>query len=80
MKTRPGGVSLSGLSAIAVLSLETGEQRILIENGKQAKYLETGHLIYEQSGNLMAALFNPETLEVTSTPVPVLQVHPIQSP
>jgi len=58
---------------IAVLSLETGEQRILIENGKQAKYLETGHLIYEQSGNLMAAFFDPETLEVTSTAIPVLQ-------
>jgi len=58
---------------IAVLSLETGEQKILIENGRQANYLESGHLIYEQSGNLMAALFNLTTLEVTSTPVPVLQ-------
>ncbi len=37
--------------------------------------METGHLIYEQTatGNLMAVLFDPETLEVTSGPVPILQ-------
>ncbi len=60
---------------IAALSLETGEQKILIENGKQARYVETGHLIYEQpgTGTLTAVLFDLETLEVTSDPVPVLQ-------
>jgi Tol biopolymer transport system component len=60
---------------IAALSLETGEQKILIEDGRLGKYVETGHLIYEQpeTGNLMAVLFDLETLEVTSSPVPVLQ-------
>ena len=60
---------------IAVLFLETGEQKILIEDGRQAKYINTGHLIYEQgrTGNLMAVLFDIATLEVTSDPVPVLQ-------
>jgi len=60
---------------IAVLSLETGEQKILIDNGKQARYVETGHLIYEQpgTGTLTAVRFDLETLEVTSDPVPVLQ-------
>ena len=32
---------------IAVLSLETGEQKILIEDGRQGKYVQTRHLIYE---------------------------------
>jgi serine/threonine-protein kinase len=60
---------------IAALSLETGEQKILIEDGRLGKYVETGHLIYEQAraGNLMAVLFDLETLEVTSGPVSVLQ-------
>ncbi len=60
---------------IAVLSLETGEQKILIEDGRQATYVNTGHLIYEQSGtgNLVAVLFDLATLEVTGGPVPVLQ-------
>ena len=79
----PGGdavlFQINRLSAnsrqIAVLSLETGEQKILIEDGRQAKYVETGHLIYEQSGtgNLMAVLFDLATLKVTGGPVPVLQ-------
>jgi len=62
-------------SQIAALSLETGEQKTLIEDGRLGKYLDTGHLIYEKSrtGNLMAVLFDLETLEVTSGPVPVLQ-------
>jgi len=60
---------------IAALSLETGEQKTLIEDGRLGKYVGTGHLIYEQSrtGNLMAVLFDLEALEVTSDPVPVLQ-------
>jgi serine/threonine-protein kinase len=57
------------------LSLETGEQKILIENGRQSRYVETGHLIYEQAptGNLMAVSFDLASLEVTSDPVPILQ-------
>jgi len=60
---------------IAALSLETGEQKILIEGGRQASYVETGHLIYEQSGrgNLMAVPFDLATLEVRGEPVQVLQ-------
>jgi len=58
---------------IAALSLETGEQEILIERGRQGKVVETGHLIFEQSGTLMAASFDLSTLEVTSGAVPVLQ-------
>jgi len=60
---------------IAALSLETGEQKTLIENGRQGKYVETGHLIYEQAetGNLMASSLDLARLEVTSDPVPVLQ-------
>ena len=60
---------------IAVLLLETGEQKILIEDGRQTKYINTGHLIYEQgrTGNLIAVLFDIATLEVMSDRVPVLQ-------
>ena len=78
----PGGKALlftihRGLveGQIAVLSLETGEKKILIEDGRQARYLESGYLIYAQegTGNLMAVSFDLATLEVTSDPVTVLQ-------
>ena len=58
-----------------VLSLDTGERKTILENGKDAMYVETGHLIYEQAGtgNLMAVSFDLTSLEVTSDPVPVVQ-------
>ncbi len=60
---------------IAVLSLETGEQKTLIENGRQPHYLPTGHLVYEltATGTLMAVPFDVERLELSGNPVPVFE-------
>ena len=59
---------------IAVLSLETKEQKTILANGRQAHYVPTGHLVYEQgSGTLMAVPFDLARLEVTGDPVPVLE-------
>jgi len=60
---------------LAVLSLETGEKKILIEDGRQASYAPTGHLVYElpRTGNLMAVPFDLTGLEVLGDPVLTLQ-------
>ena len=60
---------------IGVLSLETGERKVVLENARQARYLSTGHLVYEQArtGNLMAVPFDLAALEVTGDSVPVVQ-------
>jgi len=60
---------------IAVLSLETGEQKILIEGGRAPHYAATGHLVYERArtGILMAAPFDLDRLEVTGDSVPILE-------
>ncbi|KPK77292.1 MAG: hypothetical protein AMJ89_02625, partial [candidate division Zixibacteria bacterium SM23_73] len=58
---------------IEVLSLKSRERRSLIERGTQAKYLPTGHLVYAWSGDLLAAPFNLEKLEVTGSSFPVLE-------
>ena len=52
---------------IALLSLETGELKIVIENGKEAVYTPTGHLVYSTAvgETLMAAPFDLARLEVT---------------
>ena len=59
----------------ALLSLETGERKVVLENARQAQYLPTGHLIYEQAatGNLMAAPFDLTSFEVTGDSVQVVQ-------
>jgi len=61
-------------SQIALLSLETGEQKLLLA-GRQAHYVPTGHLVYAfyETGTLMAAPFDLATLEVTGDAVPILE-------
>jgi len=68
-------IGVSGVYQTSLLSLETGERKVVLENARQARYLSTGHLVYEQSrtGNLMAAPFDLAALEVTGDSVPVLQ-------
>ena len=77
----PGGkavlftISLQNDTQTAVLSLDTGEQKIILGGSRHATYVDTGQLIYEQSGTgtLMAVPFDLASLEVTGDPVPVLQ-------
>jgi len=59
----------------AVLSLETGERKVVLEGGRQAHYAPTGHLVYELfgTGTLMAVPFDLGRLEITGDSVPLLQ-------
>ena len=56
---------------ISLLSLETGERKVVLENARQAHYLPTGHLLFEQggTGNLMVVPFDLADLEVTGDSV-----------
>lgn len=63
----------SGGSRIVATSLETGEQRTLLEPGSNAQYVDTGHLVYQLGGDLLAVPFDPEALEVTGAAVPVVE-------
>lgn len=47
---------------MAVVSLETGEQRTLLTDGSSAVYLKTGHLLYLSGDDLLAAPFELGTL------------------
>ena len=58
---------------IAVVSLETVEQRVLVEGGSFARYVPTGHIVYARQGALLAVPFNLASLQVTGTPIPVLE-------
>jgi serine/threonine-protein kinase len=59
-------------ASIAVLSLDTGEIRTLLEGGSSARFSPTGHLVYVRAGSLLAVPFDPIALEVTGTPVRVV--------
>ncbi len=54
---------------IAALSLATGQRKMLVEGGADARYVGTGHLVFLHRGTLMAVPFDAKRLEVTGTPV-----------
>ena len=54
---------------IVAQSLETGERRVLVDGGTDARYLPTGHVVYAQGGTLFAVPFDVARLEVTGGPV-----------
>ena len=58
-------------SQIAVLPLDGGEPRILLE-GSSPTLLSTGHLLFIREDTLFAAPFDLSRLDVTGVPVPVL--------
>ena len=58
---------------IALLDLDSGEQRVLVAGGSAPRYSPTGHIVYAVSGTLRAVGFDVDRLEVTNpNPVPVL--------
>ena len=59
-------------SQIAVLDLDTQEQRVLIDRGTHPRYT-SGHLVYSFDDTLRAVRFDADRLEVLSEPIPVLE-------
>jgi eukaryotic-like serine/threonine-protein kinase len=61
-------------SRIAVLSLDSLEQRILpLEGAADPHYSKTGHLLYRRAGTIMAVAFDLQKLEATGQPFTVLE-------
>ncbi len=60
-------------SRVAVLSRKSGEQRCLVTGGTYGRYSPTGHLLYAQSGTLIAVPFDPATLTIGEPHTPVLE-------
>ncbi len=57
---------------VAVRSLVTQEQKILIDRAADARYLPSGHLMYARDGVLLAVPFNVKRLELTGVPTGVV--------
>ena len=59
-------------SQVWAQSLTSGERHRLVANAEFATYSSTGHLLYVQDGNLIAAPFDPEALELQGPAVTVI--------
>ena len=78
----PGGnallfTSLSGedweKANIVLHSLDTGERRVLIPGGADARYVGTGHLVYMRTGTLMAVPFDARSRQVTGASLALIE-------
>ncbi len=58
---------------IMVQSLKTGERKVLVNGGTDARYVPTGHLVYVQERTLLAMPFDVVRLEVTGGRVPIVE-------
>jgi serine/threonine-protein kinase len=57
---------------IEAFSVKTGKIKIVQRGGYYARYLPSGHLVYLHQGVLFGVKFDPGTLEVHGSPVPLL--------
>jgi serine/threonine-protein kinase len=63
----------TGSFRIGLLSLDTGQHRVLLDAASFARYVPTGHLVYFREEVVVAAPFDLEHLELTGDAVSILE-------
>jgi hypothetical protein len=76
----PGGraavftvTDVAGARHVGVVSLETGQHRLIVAEGTSPVYLPTGHLVFQRDGGLQVAPFDADRLELTDVPVVLME-------
>jgi serine/threonine-protein kinase len=67
------GISRWNDGTVVAESVETGERRLLVTGGSDARYLASGHLVYALENVLFAVAFDLGRMEVTGGPVSVVE-------
>ena len=60
-------------ATLEVVSVATGERKVVYQGGSYGRYAPTGHLLFVNRGTLFAIPFDLDSLETRGAPVPVLQ-------
>jgi serine/threonine protein kinase/Tol biopolymer transport system component len=58
---------------VVLHSLDDGNQRIIVSGGADARYVNTGHLVYMKTGTLTAVPFDVRSLQVTGSPMALIE-------
>lgn len=58
---------------VVLRSVESAEERLLIEGGADARHVDTGHLVYINRGTLMAVPFDLPTRAIAGRPVAMVE-------
>ncbi len=70
---RPAGARSWDEADIVVSSVVTGERKVVLRGGRDARYLPTGHLVYARDGELLAVPFDADRREVTGGEVALVE-------
>jgi WD40 repeat protein len=65
---------------VAVLDLKKGAYHVVVNNGIDARYVPTGHLVYVRGGTLFAAPFDAGRLALTGPEAPVVENVSVNGP
>ncbi len=66
------GSALWDKAQIVVQSLRTGSRKTILTGGSDARFVDSGHLLYTVAGILFAVPFDPATQSVRGAAVPVI--------
>jgi serine/threonine-protein kinase len=69
----PEGIIDWNQAQIVAQSLESGERKVLINGGRDARYVSTGHLVYALAGALFAVPFDPAEPSLTGGAIPLVE-------
>jgi Tol biopolymer transport system component len=67
------GVIDNGAERVAVFDLEAREQKVIIDNGQNAFYSPTGHVVFARGTTIMAVPFDASELAVKGEPVAMIE-------
>ena len=70
---RAPGVGSWDESQIVVQSVTTGDRTVLIDGGRDGRYLPTGHLVYGVNNTVFAVPFDVAARQVAGGPVPLVE-------
>jgi eukaryotic-like serine/threonine-protein kinase len=73
---RPAGVGTWDDANIVVQSLKTGERKTVIQRGRDARYVQTGHIVYATAGTLLAVRFDVAKLATIGGAVSLVENVP----
>ena len=65
-------------SRIEALDLKTRRRVVIAENAMYPVFAKSGHVLFVRDGVLLAVRFDPETLQATGAPVPMLEDIAVQ--
>ena len=58
---------------IVLFSRKTGQRKVLLQGGSDARYISTGYIVYVRGNTLFAVPFDLKRQEITGKPIPIVE-------